>query len=383
MTDKLKSPQQIATQFLQRNGFFSYLNHSSFQVKADQSIKQIFKSDYPYCLELKTTNKKVQKNNQLQYCLELGGTYLYCYAFKQKNNKIEIIKQFTTSFYSKKTYTPEIFFSELTKQLIKLSVSSDLSNISELTLVLAFPIQPIITKTHLLDGKLLAFGKNHQQNKLINSEIGKNWSKYLLKNHQLAIKINILNDSNSSLLAGISKQSSPQPIINLIVGTGTNISLALPNSRSLKLYNLEFGKYDLFPYSNFDLQLQQETSQTTNYNTEKLFAGAWQNHLFRIMHQQLITDQIIDKKNFPIKLYAKSSAFQLETYFTHQSTNPSFQILKICWQAISLRGAYLSAFTTSRLIIQLQKKSPPNRSDFRKSRGQLKKNLWQRCYHTD
>jgi hexokinase len=212
-------------------------------------------------------------------------------------------------------------------------------------------LHPFFRKKNKLDGETLFWGKNHRQSGLLGINLGEELENYLRLNGYPNLDVYTINDSSLALLsAKLSQQENYASIINLVVGSGTNISVGYDTKTGFKTVNLEFGNFDFVPYSNFDNQLNHQSSTPNKFRTEKLFSGTWQNFLFTIILERGVTEGVLptDSQFDQLK---KMTSLQLEDFFQSKPKDfPAFNDLKQIWTEINLRGSTICAIAVAGIV---------------------------------
>jgi hexokinase len=285
--------------------------------------------------------------------MELGGMYLRLYHCRTDKKSLHTLKSEKISFYQKKIYTPDLLFADLFKHLN--AFISDLDSPPSL-LVFSFAnaLKPVNSKKNQLDGEILFWGKNHRQQGLLGLRLGTEFENYLHEHGLKNLQVNVANDSCLAVLSARMLQTKTTgTVINLVAGSGTNISVGYDHGKNYKVINLEFGNLDFCPYSNFDHQLNHESSTPNRFRTEKLFSGAWQNRLLNIIVERAVSEGLI-KKEPGLEKLGQMTSEQLEDFFSiPQKTPGSFEHLRFAWREIARRGSFVCALAVSGIIRQL------------------------------
>ncbi len=339
--------------FLEEQKWFLYKNYRDYlpelenQVSSGLGKHNINQIHFPH--QWSAGRKPVPQNFLV---MDLGGMYLRLYLCQiNAKGKLTVSDQYKKPFYEDKIYTPEIFFADLKRHLDLFS--HDLTSLPR-TLIFSFgnALHPHFRKNGVLDGKILYWGKNHQQRGMIELELGQELEKFLGQRGYPGQTVYVINDSSLALLS-TAFAAKPLPIINLVAGSGTNISVGYDTVHGFKLFNLEFGNFDFFPYCSLDDRLNHKSRIPNKFRTEKLFAGAWQHHLFRIVLEKAVINGVIpDQKAFA--QFETMSAGQLEEFFHQKKTISHFPELRDLWTAITERGAFVCAQAVYSIIVNLK-----------------------------
>lgn len=339
-------------EFLSNHQFYQYQETDHYsQLLTEQIDSTLSKHNQnQICFESNWQDINLKAQNKAYITMDLGGMYLRLHYCQIKDGQTTSVKNQKIAFYQNKTYTPAILFADLKTHLDKF-VSDIKTPPQQLVFSFANALKPSFRKKGHLEGEILFWGKNHRQNGLIGLHLGHELETYLRANGYPHLEINVINDSCLAVLsAKMTAKSNATTIINLVVGSGTNISLGYNHKDSFKLINLEFGNLDFIPYSNFDLQLNHQTSTPNKFRTEKLFTGAWQNHLFRIIVKRAVSEGILEDAA-PAKQFKDFSSEELENYFREQhNEDKNFSDLQFIWQEITTRGAFICALSLFTII---------------------------------
>ncbi len=331
--------------FLSDHQFFLYQNREIYQAGLDLQVKSSLSKHNTNQIHFsRKWEKCVLPEEPVEFIgLDLGGTYLRLNHCQTRQGDLDIVKEVKINFYQDKVYTPEILFSDLKNHLDQFLKGIN-PRPNQLVFSFANALRPFFRKKNKLDGETLFWGKNHRQSGLLGINLGEQLENYLRANGYPNLDIYTINDSSLALLsAKLSQQEDYSTIINLVVGSGTNISVGYETKTGFKVVNLEFGNFDFVPYSNFDNQLNHESSTPNKFRTEKLFSGTWQNMLFRIILERALNEGVLpqDKQLDQLK---KMTSVQLEDFFQLKPKEfPSFGELKQIWTEINLRGSIICA----------------------------------------
>lgn len=342
-------PKLSPEQYLEEYNFYAFRNFSKYEKKLQQSIKTALNTPDQNTL---FPTPKISPHRQDHLAIELGGTYLKIIEFKSKKRRLKILRQYKINFYQQIVYTPEILFFELKQHLDAFIPKEKRANIKFISFAFAFPLKPIWRKKQLLDGQISFLGKNLQHQDLLGLPLGSTFEEYLQANGYKNAKVSLINDSSSALLSTLFYSKKTQNLyLNLIVGTGLNLSVGQINKNKFRLTNLEAGNFDFLPNTIFDDLVDQTSSTHGNSLTEKMVSGAWQSQLFKVILIDLNRRKIIDKKTM-MELAFRSSA-ELEKIL------PKYRhkFVRKIWQEISKRAAFIAAKIISETIKLSGKKS--------------------------
>ncbi|MCC6643296.1 hypothetical protein IT411_00965 [Candidatus Peregrinibacteria bacterium] len=343
--------QKQLQNFLSKNGFYNfqklnYLPKLRHQIKKALSITSPTNFTLPF-LPINTPNHFV--------LMELGGTYLRI----SEHHQGKVRHSQSLPFYQKKIYTPDLLCQDLCKHLKKFLTPTPADN-PELILVIANALHSKLIKKEI-HGTLLFFGKNHQEKGLLGTDLQPVLQKHLRQNKLNFSRLHLVNDTVISTLSAYTDQHFTSPsaptIITLIVGTGVNLSLALPKKQKIFLANLEMGDFNFLQKSVFDRKLDADSLIPRRFLTEKILSGAWTIQLYKIILNELHQSKLFPTKNFLQKIKQTGPA-ELEKYFQN-SLSPEEQIYQQIWTEIHNRGAFVNALISSQFIKILKPKNRP------------------------
>lgn len=352
--------------FLEKHHFFSYQKNHDYLDKLSHQISVKLNLTNPLNIRFSQQSAPLQPNKTPKTFLlmDLGGTHLRLYLCQTQNNQVTILKEEKSEFYKNIIYTPDSFLGELYKALNLFLQTHQLTIPAQIILSFANKLQPNLQQDRL-EGQILYFGKNHQQEGLIGLNLASSLENFLHQQH-LETKVKVINDGSLTALSG-KFQSPTSTIISLIAGTGTNINIAYTHQQNLYLVNLEFGDFDFFPYSVFDQELNTQTPTANHYLTEKLFAGAWQNQLFTIILKSAFQEKLIKQETTINKLRGLSSK-DLEQLFGNtqitenptplleiigETSNTDLEICRAIWSELTHRGAEICALAITLISSKL------------------------------
>jgi len=340
--------------FLDRHHFFDYLTDRDYPASLDRQTNYALSKHNLKQIHFTKKLPATLPADPLDFlALDLGGTYLRLYLCHYENSRLKIISQYKENFYDDKLYAPATLFDDLKQHLDRFLATVKVPP-TRLIFSFANALRPYFRQSGL-DGEILYWGKNHRQKNLIGLCLGLELENYLRKNGYPQMAVSVINDSALALLSTpVPAENSTSTVINLIVGSGTNISVGYDTEKGCKIINLEFGDFDFFPYSDFDRQLNYHSNIPDKFLTEKLFAGAWDLYLFRVILKQALLDKI-----FPAAAqfqdFKTMNAGDLENFFQPETSDfPSFDLLREIWQAMTARGAFICATGLHSILCYLQ-----------------------------
>lgn len=315
--------------YLENQGFYNYLSNQHLP-KLQKQIKRALSAKSKTNLSLPLSKASPAKDFLL---LELGGTFLHI-SLVRKN---KLIKDQILPFYQKnKVYTAK----NLAKLLAEYANKYLQPNTQTLVIALANSLQTKLIKAELVS-KILFFGKNHAHHNLI----GHNLTPLIKKHLRQKMQVHLINDGLISTLGNFSRR----PLLSLIVGTGVNLCLAMPKTKSLFLANLEMGDFKFLKPSSFDRELDLKSTTPGRFTTEKILAGAWHYQLFQIILSNLTASKLLNARPF-IKKIGKWSSADIEKYFTTTQLSDQEKDYYWIWREMNKRGAYIHAQIITQLI---------------------------------
>lgn len=360
--NKQTLPKPIA-QFLEKHHFFNFQEYDSYAPLLDAQIADRLEFSNPLNLAIPLKEDKTRQEKKAFLVLDLGGTYLRLYLCQNSGKETTILAEHKLPFYHDKIYTPEVLIEDLTMAIKGFSVvnKDQFQSLKWDQIVFSFgnALQPKL-KTDQLDGKILYWGKRHEQKGILGLWLGSELQENLRKNGLPDCTVQLINDGTLSTLAAYTESGPGDCLASLIVGTGTNINVGFSQGKNYYLANLEFGDFEFAPYSNFDEQLNVKVSTPNHFRTEKMFSGAWQNLLFETILEFAVKEKLLSTKEIIEHLKNHSSA-ELETIFNSgeapqfKMNKDDWEISRTLWNELTARGAALCAFAISRLALQLKK----------------------------
>ncbi|MBD3270337.1 hypothetical protein GF376_02325 [Candidatus Peregrinibacteria bacterium] len=349
---------------LLKNGFYKHLNN---QEKLSEKFLCEFNlaraKDNPRNIHFNHSWKEIDSygEDRILLLIELGGTFLKLFKISVKNNRINLLKSKKINFYRKIIYTPEILFSDLKLRLDFFLNHHEQQTIENCIFIFTFPLKQYKRKDGIIDGICTNFAKQHRSKGIVGLAIGENLQKYLNQNGYPLLKIGVTNDSPPSLLAAKkieieNKEENFDAIINIIVGTGSNIAVGYNLNNNFFISNTEFGLFTSFPQSVYDKRMDKKTTSKGTYLTEKMFSGAWRDEVFKEILKSLIKKKVIDKKlKQKYKISKLDSKGLDELLDKRMIKSHELYPLKFIWQEISKRGGYICGFALANIILELQK----------------------------
>ena len=176
------------------------------------------------------------------------------------------------------TLSEETFFSRFAEFLEPVAERSD-----SVGFCFSYPTE--ITPT--LDGRLIRWTKQVAAPEVIGKMIGAGIAAALEKRTGAKLAVKILNDTVATLLAGAGAGMARNysSFCGFILGTGTNIAYIESNAKITKIsgldpngkmvINCETGNFNGAPQSDFDREMDAQTSDTGKGLFEKMISGAY------------------------------------------------------------------------------------------------------------
>lgn len=352
--------------FLDQNSFYDYQQRLT-------DLFQAYLHDY-----LETTNPANKRNlvfhkswseldtfgkKRQVIVMELGGSYFKLFKAKVINKKkVVILKNQSYQFYEDKVYTPEILFTDIKKQLDAFIGDEDKSEVKNVVFIFAFPIEQYKRADNYIDAICVNINKNHRSERIIGMKIGESLQDFLRSRGYPHITISVTNDTPASLLASkaieITHNQHFDAVINIIVGTGSNIAVGydvVDNGKpAFKIINTEFGNFTSAPLSKFDHLLNDSLESKNQYLTEKMISGAWTHLLFKIIVREAIQNKLLDQSEIDQYYLNDMDSGEIES-FLKNSPKESFNImaLQFIWSEIIKRGATICGITLAAIMSDL------------------------------
>jgi hexokinase len=352
-------------EYFRKNGFYSYLLEShQINNRIIEQYDKVASNDNKRNLHLKKFWKDIKSygKNRRVIALDLGGTNLNIYDIEVKTPQTaEVIKTITTDFYEEKIYTPEILFEDLRKQLdLFILSSSERDELQDIVFIFSYPIEQIEREDGYIDAIVAFLNKTRKHERIIGMQIGIEFQEYLRKNGYPHVKICVTNDAPIYCLAAktyeIENKESFDAAMNIIVGTGTNISTAYDEEGSgLTVINTEFGDFNIASLSKFDKIFDEQCEMPARYLNEKMISGAWMRHIYKI-----IIKDLIDQKIIPTDLLKENQlnlkASQIESIIAGQTdaTKEQITIIEFVWRELNKRGGTICGITIAHILEQLR-----------------------------
>ncbi len=362
----MNSKQLISTieAELEKSGFYDFLkNQPKIQQKLLTEFDKARTPKNPRNLQFSHSWEEIDSYgpDRRLLLMELGGTYFKIFLIKIKNNKVTIWKKYRIKFYKNIVYTPKILFQEIQRHLDKFTSNLDRSRIKNTIFIFTFPLNQFRRPDGMIDGICGNFGKTRKSKGIVGIKVGEKLQKHLNQNGYPNIKLSVTNDSPPSLLSA-KKIEIEDPkthfhgLINLIVGTGTNIAVGYNLNNKFFLSNTEFGTFDAFPQSEYDKRMDAKlTEGRGTYKTEKMFSGIWRPKVFQEIVKDLFRKKILLKSDYKQLKLESLDACTLDDLLCKKvkKTDPLYPLAFI-WDQIAYRGGYICGFSIAKMILKLK-----------------------------
>jgi hexokinase len=349
---------------LQKNGFYKFLeNQNQLAKKVIIEFNKSRSKNNPRNIKFHQSWSAINSYGRKRQLLliELGGTFLKLFKIQISKKQIKILKSKKVDFYQNIIYTPAVLSKKIDQQLDRFFKRNEQRKLESCVFIFTFPLRQYIREDGILDGVCTNFAKQHKSKGLVGSKIGENLQAYLRTHGYPKIQIAVTNDSPPSLLAA-KKVEIDNPkvrfdaLVNIIVGTGTNIALGYNIDNRFFISNTEFGLFKSFPQSKYDLEMDAKTTSKGTYQTEKMFAGAWRAALFKEIYHSLIKEKILIQKIYQNLKIDRLESKDLDNLLNKRikKSDPLFH-LKFIWDEISYRGGYICGFALAQIITAMKK----------------------------
>jgi len=355
--------------YLKENNFYAY--RETWPKLAENFLQEYIDAAVPSNkrnLVIDKTWKAIQSFGPQRdlIILELGGSYLKLFKAEiGPKNKIYTHKHQSYQFYEDQVYTPEILFKSIKKQLDAfMSDEGNPENLKSAVFIFTFPIEQIVREDGYIDAICTYFGKTRKSSGIVGMQVGISLQNYLRENGYPNITISVTNDTPIGLLSAkaieIQHQTNFDAVINIIVGTGTNIAVGhnilMNGKNSFLIANTEFGNFKSVPASTFDEILNGMVDSKDQYLTEKMVSGVWQHQVFKVILKKALEEKLVNADEVA-KLHTENmDSGDIERFFrSHAAKNESLQILEMIWYEITQRGATICGITLANIMIQLLK----------------------------
>lgn len=302
--------------------------------------------------------------------VDLGGTNLNLFDVEvQDGKKIEVIKTASDGFYENKIYTPDILFGDLKSELDQFILASEeRASLENLVFIFSYPIEQLIRDDGYIDALCMRFIKEHKSEGLVGLQVGEAFQTFLRERGYPKVNVSVTNDtpihSFSAKGYEILNQKTFDAAINIIVGTGCNVSTAYTEHKEkdikgLRVINTEFGDFHGAPLSTFDEELKKKSNNPDVHLNEKMISGAYQHQIFKIIMHDLIQEEIVPENILEGWNLQNMDSGDIEKKL--QEEIPHKDIISFLWREINKRGGALCgiflAVIMSELSLHLKKES--------------------------
>ncbi len=276
--------------------------------------------------------------------VDLGGTFLRFYLVNITSNRLRVVKQQKYDFYQKVIYTPQLLFGQISKLLFEFMGAEKAAELEKIILIFSFPLQPVIRPNGLFDGICLNFSKAHQSRNMIGLHVGSFFENHLRQKGFPLVQVTVTNDAAPGLLAAkeieINQHQKPfDVVINLIVGTGTNLAIGYNSKGRFHLFNTEVGQFNFFSSSWYDRQLLKTLPLPRQYATEKLYSGKWRQAIFHFIVKDLVAAKLLSA-DLAKHVSADASSADLDDLLLNSKINQHHQlyVFRFIWELLAIRG---------------------------------------------
>lgn len=299
--------------------------------------------------------------------IDLGGTNLNIFQVKvQGETEVKIVDKHSTSFYEDKVYTPEVLFTDLQHEIdIFVTSSKERENLKSIVFIFSFPIEQVTREDGYIDAVCTFFGKTRKSEGIVGLQVGSAFQKHLRENGYSNVSVSVTNDTPIYSLAAkgheIMSKEAFDASMNIIVGTGMNISAAFDdntakNCKGLRVINTECGDFKGVELSTFDETFKKHNDTPERYLTEKMMSGAWLSKVFKVMIEDLVQSKIVPSEIFSDINQGDIQAEELESIIAKKSLPAEkHEIISFIWKELNKRGGALGAMILAGMIEELIK----------------------------
>jgi len=350
--------------YLSANGFFSYRKQSEigkgflgeFNQTADPGNKRnllmgkSWKEITGFGLERRVL------------VIDLGGTNLNMYDMEiDKKGEFTVHKTQSVDFYTDKIYTPEILFLDLKKEMDTfIPEENKRKELVHIVFIFSYPIEQFVREDGYIDAICTFLNKTRKHQGIIGMQVGISFEKFLQANGYPKVKIAVTNDAPIYCLAAkayeITHQENFDAAMNIIVGTGSNISTAFDETDngkpSLRIINTEFGDFKTVPLSKFDCLFDEISGMPGRYLNEKMISGAWIYQMFRTIISDMIKNGIIQREifsgeNIP---FETMTAREIESIITKRAPAQAGMVIEYIWRELNKRGGTICGIAIASIL---------------------------------
>jgi hexokinase len=356
----------IIRNYFKRNNFYNFLHKPALLTNNfNNEYNKVAVASNLRNLKLTTKWKEINSYGKPRriISLDLGGTNLNIHDINVTSEKnIQVEKNASIDFYEDKIYTPEILFEDLRKQLDQFVLSSDARNkLQNIVFIFSYPIEQIIREDGYIDAIVKMLNKTRKHEGIIGIQIGQAFEEYLHKHGYPNVKISVTNDAPIYCLAAksyeIQNDTSFDAAMNIIVGTGTNISAAFDDNNGLRVINTEFGDFNVAHLSRFDEIFDKTCDIPGKYLNEKMISGAWMHQIFKIIIKDLIDQKIIPEQLMHNVDYNSFKAAYIEEIIKTRTVLKEEQIdfIEFIWRELNKRGAAICGISIANILENIRR----------------------------
>lgn len=299
--------------------------------------------------------------------IDLGGTNLNMFKVNVVSDlKMEVKDSVLSPFYENKTYTPEVLFGDLRKQIDDFVPSSrERESLKSIVFIFSYPIEQLVRDDGYVDAVCTYFGKTRKSEGIVGMQVGLEFQKYLRDNGYPNVSVSVTNDTPIYSLAAkgfeLVTGRSYDAAMNIIVGTGMNISSAydesnLEGAKGLRVINTECGDFKSAIMSRFDLLFAESNDTPDRYLNEKMISGAWLFDVFKIIMADLVENNVIQKDALAALNFEELNSKEVETMIKERSLNEStHEIVEFVWRELHKRGGALCGMMIAAVFSELSR----------------------------
>lgn len=355
--------------YLRKNNFLAYrLKTPSISKKFTEEYLAVAPLSNKRNLHIKKHWQEIQSFGKPRkiVAMDLGGTNLNLFEIDVKeNNGVNVVQRTSVDFYENKIYTPEVLFHDLKNQLdLFIIPSEDRMALKNLVFIFSYPIQQLTREDGYIDATCTYFGKMRKSEGIIGLQVGNTFQEYLRKNGYPQVTVSVTSDTPIYCLAAKGHQIKNgldyDVAMNIIVGTGTNISAGFDEDDGFTIINTEFGDFKSIPLSEFDKIFDSQCDTPGRYLTEKMLSGAWQHQIFAIIIKKLLEDKIIDSALIENFDYSATPEMIQRQFIEGSLTPEQKHILGFIWKEVNKRGGSICAIVLAAIASQILQKSTKN-----------------------
>jgi len=260
--------------FLNEHGFYTDLNLGELteSIRNDMINRYLGKESYQDMIPTYIDPSSIKLQEKTVIVIDAGGTNFRSSLVKFAKDGKASVSDFekTRMPGTEGELTKSEFFGKIAKNIERFKGKCN-------EICFCFSYAMTITENH--DGILTNFSKEVKAPQVVGSYIGLELKKALAEQGwSKDLKIILLNDTVSALLAGVSEKNYSS-YIGFILGTGLNAAFLQPESKEFELKKqivvCESAKFGGFKNSDFDILLDDKSVKPGSAPYEKLCSGAY------------------------------------------------------------------------------------------------------------